>query len=212
MTPRLSTIRKIFICLVALGGFILLVLNARPKEWYSNNAPLRLITLSRNKTTADNVPLSHTSEEKAKESTSLKSLDEKHHNATKNGKIVEKPWFMVGGTKKAQPEVRDGKAQKRTAKLFPEEVSDGDDRIVEQLMYVPQDYNPKSANVKVIFTESSWDSQVLNPNLFAKCPVSSCKLTNRPRFFKTADAVLFKDRIGSYRTRPSLKQVRNRYR
>lgn len=60
---------------------------------------------------------------------------------------LSKPWFLSGGTE--YPTNFEG-----TPKLFPDE--DDGDRIVEQLMYVPEDYQGKKSLHTSINPSNYW--------------------------------------------------------
>ncbi|XP_074039634.1 glycoprotein 3-alpha-L-fucosyltransferase A [Leptinotarsa decemlineata] len=99
-----------------------------------------------------------------------------------------KPWFMKDGTE--LPEKHKG-----PLRLFPDQASG--DRIVDQLMYVPEDYQGNNSPEKVILTYtrlSSW-GQKSGSSSFNGCPVSRCSLTDDLRKATDADAILFKDRV-----------------
>lgn len=52
------------------------------------------------------------------------------------GDVLDRPWYMKHGN--AYPEV-----QQSESKLFPDQVDAASDRIIEQLMYMPSDYEGK---------------------------------------------------------------------
>ncbi|CAG9858493.1 unnamed protein product [Phyllotreta striolata] len=97
-----------------------------------------------------------------------------------------KPWFMTGGTEFPGN-------YKGPPRLFPDQ-ADGD-RIVEQLMYVPEDYQGYDTPEKVILAYNglgTWN-QKSGSGSFHGCPVSRCSLTDDRSKATDADAILYKD-------------------
>lgn len=86
---------------------------------------------------------------------------------------------------------------KRIAKLFPSE-GPLSDRIVDQLMYVPPDYNEETPIKKILVYNGlgSW-SQEAGRSVFinSKCPVNRCTITVNREEAKDADAILYKDQF-----------------
>lgn len=52
----------------------------------------------------------------------------------------DRPWFFQGGSRYPKPAIVNRKTRRRMAKLFPSEDPEGD-RITNQLMFVPPNYN-----------------------------------------------------------------------
>lgn len=101
-------------------------------------------------------------------------------------KEVVKPWYMQGG--KEYPENYKG-----PLRLFPDQ-ADGD-RITEQLMYVPENYQDYDSPVKEILLYNglgTW-GQTAGSRSFHNCPVSRCLLTDDREKAATVDAILYKD-------------------
>ncbi|KAI5722743.1 hypothetical protein M8J76_012938 [Diaphorina citri] len=86
-------------------------------------------------------------------------------------------WFFKDGT------VRPTKT--RSAHVWPFQNPDSD-RIVEQLMYIPETYDP--SRVKTVML-SHWN--LMDMNVFESCPVSACRLSETN--VTNADAVLFQN-------------------
>nr|CAI5842106.1 unnamed protein product [Callosobruchus analis] len=97
-----------------------------------------------------------------------------------------KPWFMTGGTDYPTN-------YKGPPRLFPDE-ADGD-RIVDQLMYVPEDYQGYDTPEKVILAYNGLSAWGQKPGgaSFHGCPVSRCSLTDDRSKAADADAILYKD-------------------
>lgn len=53
--------------------------------------------------------------------------------------VLEKPWFMINGTKFPEPAKINDETSIRIANLTPNEAT-GEDRIIDQLMFVPPNY------------------------------------------------------------------------
>ncbi|KAI2808656.1 Alpha-(1,3)-fucosyltransferase 7 [Blomia tropicalis] len=126
---------------------------------------------------------------------SLKSLQTNH----------TKPWFMSNGSIRPSP-----KFASRLA-IWPEEVDSksldsNNDRIVNQLMYVPETYDgdnflPKGKlplkKILLYFGKRGWGDIMLGRNQFLndRCPVDACTITDKANMIKDVDAVIFKDRF-----------------
>nr|CAH7741261.1 unnamed protein product [Callosobruchus chinensis] len=97
-----------------------------------------------------------------------------------------KPWFMTGGTDYPTN-------YKGPPRLFPDE-ADGD-RVVDQLMYVPEDYQGYDTPEKVILAYNGLSAWGQKPGgaSFHGCPVSRCSLTDDRSKATDADAILYKD-------------------
>ncbi|XP_050515938.1 glycoprotein 3-alpha-L-fucosyltransferase A-like isoform X1 [Diabrotica virgifera virgifera] len=97
-----------------------------------------------------------------------------------------KPWFMKGGTEFPGN-------YRGPPRLFPDQ-ADGD-RIVEQLMYVPEDYQGYDTPEKVILAYNglgAW-GQKSGSASFHGCPVNRCTLTDDRSKAADVDAILYKD-------------------
>jgi len=118
--------------------------------------------------------------------------------------IREKPWFMANGTKRPTPIMS-------KLSVWPEESSD--DRIVNQLMYLPNDYNQtKKKRLKKIllyFGRGGWNDLAMGQTKFLSdnCPVNTCTLTANQAEAPTADAIFFKDRFHWPKHRRWINQV-----
>lgn len=81
--------------------------------------------------------------------------------------------------------------------MFPSE-DPNSDRIVEQLMYIPPDYNEKTAPLKkiLLYSLSNWGLTAGRDTfLNAGCPVNKCTITSNRADAKDADAILYKDQF-----------------
>uniref|UniRef100_T1K425 Fucosyltransferase n=1 Tax=Tetranychus urticae TaxID=32264 RepID=T1K425_TETUR len=111
---------------------------------------------------------------------------------------TEKPWFMINGT--ITPNPSDPFSSRLP--IFPEEDEPWNDRIVNQLMYIPANYNSsklmeEGALKKILLLDKgSWGrSMPSGQNVFLQdsCPVNTCEITFDNKHATTADAIIFKD-------------------
>ncbi|XP_050520643.1 glycoprotein 3-alpha-L-fucosyltransferase A-like isoform X2 [Daktulosphaira vitifoliae] len=90
--------------------------------------------------------------------------------------------------------------------VWPEELSNGD-RIMEQILFVPSNYNRETAPIKKILLYNgigySWEIPRLGQEEFIDCPVSSCSMTTDKSLAPLVEAILFKHKYnGSEHIRP----------
>lgn len=114
-------------------------------------------------------------------------------------------WFFKNGSKRPRP-----KKANETRKIWPEEFDD-DDRIVQQLMYIPKDYDEAKAPMKTIVLWHGLDRWVRPGQrsfLEAECPVNRCTVTDVHSQATTADAILFKDHFVLPRYKRPPQQVK----
>lgn len=110
----------------------------------------------------------------------------------------EIPWYLKEGKLYPEPATISNVTDIRDAKLLPYEDA-GNDRILNQLMFVPPDYDliKKSGKFKTIllynmpywWQNSEGDYEFKN----LSCPVDTCKITLDKNERGTADMVLFYD-------------------
>lgn len=110
----------------------------------------------------------------------------------------ERPWFFRHGKRRPLPAVTSRKTGKRQARLWPHEAPH-EDRIINQLMYVPPAQEPPQQKLKKILFYYGLSSWNLRPGreafLNAKCPVDTCTITSSATEAPTVDAILYKDRF-----------------
>lgn len=109
---------------------------------------------------------------------------------------VSKPWFMKGGTLKPDPKNQ----VYQSLPLWPSQ-DPSSDRIINQLMYIPSDYEEirRARKQKKIFLFHG-RSERANLGLplgrakflMDSCPVNTCELTIDPQDMESADAIFFK--------------------
>ncbi|XP_064480218.1 glycoprotein 3-alpha-L-fucosyltransferase A-like [Ornithodoros turicata] len=120
------------------------------------------------------------------------ALDHEHDSAWKPH-ALKLPWFMRSGVIRPSPSSKVSRSQR----IWPSNSSD--DRIVNQLMYLPPYYTTrqrgKGRRLKTIVLDSSWDNFAGGRHLFVrdKCPVDTCTLYRSHVLKKTADAIVFKN-------------------
>lgn len=109
---------------------------------------------------------------------------------------------------RAQKNPRTGQ---RTSQIWPKEQKDGD-RIEDQLMFVPPNYQYDEEPMKTILLYnglSNWmvaDGQ--NAFISNQCPVNRCKITTKKSEAPDVDAILFRDHFSHPGHRKTDKQVR----
>ena len=103
-----------------------------------------------------------------------------------------KPWFMANGTLWPNPNISS------RLSLWPEESAE--DRIVNQLMFYPEHYEPSHKRLKTILLymgRGGWADLPMGRTKFIadKCPVDRCYLSTNPKDAEEADAIFFKERF-----------------
>lgn len=91
--------------------------------------------------------------------------------------ITERLWFLTNGT------LRPDEVIAQRLALWPDEGIESEDRIINQLMYVPIGYSPSVAKKKTIFLyadDFDWgiSTGAMGSFMFEDCPVKSCQLVN----------------------------------
>ncbi|CAN7998746.1 unnamed protein product [Ixodes hexagonus] len=108
------------------------------------------------------------------------------------------PWFMRNGSVRPEPSSK----LSRLPQIWPQADRPGEDRIVEQLMYLPPHYShqttSKDARRKKIVLSGSWYDFLEGQSLFLrdKCPVNTCEVYQQYSIHVTdnsTDAYIFKD-------------------
>lgn len=123
--------------------------------------------------------------------------DHEHNDLIAPGKHVPGllPWFMINGSVRPTPSSK----LSRIPAIWPDERRPGQDRIVEQLMYLPPHYSahPISATLKKISLQGTWDDFLDGQRLFVRdhCPVNACEVykDDTRLHVRSADAIIFKD-------------------
>lgn len=123
--------------------------------------------------------------------------------------ISGRPWFMSEGT--IRPDNRSFPYHELP--VWPDEVAD-DDRIANQLMYVPPNYEhnrlhgKKLKKILLWFGRGGWSPRDLPMGqtkfLLDKCPVNTCELSMDMNDAETADAIFFKVSYARRRVNGSL--------
>jgi len=205
--PRLSA-RKIIVYVLCIGSFFFLVINIHvqkngpislglPVGFSFKQYDIRFNTISDGKieeNDKNNDNALHFPQRKLE-------LSEVNTENTEIPSVQERPWYMKDGQIRPKNCEIDAETGERQAAIFPEEKID--DRLVDQLMYVPpegfiaenQD-DPDIPLKKILFWNgaSSWG---IRPGrgvfLKEKCPVSSCVIATQRKESSTADLIVFKD-------------------
>ncbi|XP_012148355.2 glycoprotein 3-alpha-L-fucosyltransferase A isoform X2 [Megachile rotundata] len=108
----------------------------------------------------------------------------------------KRPWYMKGGTRRPYPAIKSHRTGRRLARLWPDE-DVYDDRVTNQLMYVPTDYNKTSEEhqLKKIMVPHGMPEAKVGSDIFLqlRCPVNTCTIVRDNS--DEADLILFKDYI-----------------
>ncbi|CAN7998745.1 unnamed protein product, partial [Ixodes hexagonus] len=117
------------------------------------------------------------------------------------------PWFMRNGSVRPEPSSK----LSRLPQIWPQADRPGEDRIVEQLMYLPPHYShqtgSKDTHRKKIVLSGSWHDFLQGQSLFLrdKCPVNTCEVYQYTSIHMTensTDAYIFKDSFGDTKRGP----------
>jgi len=108
----------------------------------------------------------------------------------------QNPWFMSDGT--LRPDDNGVDYPFHSLPIWPHESDD--DRIINQLMYMPHNYvqskEQKLKKILLYFGRGGWNARDLPMGqtkfLRDKCPVNSCELSIDPNDAATADVIFFK--------------------
>jgi len=99
----------------------------------------------------------------------------------------ERLWFLTNGSLRPDPEISEKLA------IWPNEGDPEDDRIINQLMYLPPGYSQQNSKLKTIYLNTDdfdWELS-LGKKEFSKCPVNSCALVDK-NDAPSADLIFFK--------------------
>uniref|UniRef100_A0AAR5PHD8 Fucosyltransferase N-terminal domain-containing protein n=1 Tax=Dendroctonus ponderosae TaxID=77166 RepID=A0AAR5PHD8_DENPD len=179
MPPRLTP-RKFFLAFLIIISVTLLV-GSRLNFSYFSRSPQSAALEHEQET---QTPKVQERREEIKEVLEREREDE----GEEKGEPPEKPFFLRGGT-------RYPSKSKGPVRLFPEQ-ADGD-RVVDQLMYVPEDYEGFDTPEKTILLYSGFGSwgQSGGSGIFHSCPVNRCSLTGDRGRAVDADAILYRDHV-----------------
>ncbi|EDS38396.1 glycoprotein 3-alpha-L-fucosyltransferase A [Culex quinquefasciatus] len=112
--------------------------------------------------------------------------------------LNERPWYFSNGVRYPKAVSRNRKTNKRNARLLPSETS-RTDRISNQLMYVPANYETikRKGKLKSILLYNGlgpWNVKAgRDVFLTSKCPVTTCSITSAREKAVSADLILYKD-------------------
>ncbi|XP_012276310.1 glycoprotein 3-alpha-L-fucosyltransferase A isoform X2 [Orussus abietinus] len=188
--PRLSP-KRCFLYVFCLTGMLLVIANVRQKEIWHTMRP-------------DVGPVQ-----------SVRAMPDGSKALNMTGSIglmespvdpfdpATRPWYMRDGTRRPYPAAKCRHTGRRLARLWPEEDS-YDDRVTNQLMFIPPDYNRTLAQqrVKKIMVPHGMPEARPGSDIFIQqsCPVSSCTIIrDNP---DDADLILFKDYVSNVGRRP----------
>lgn len=115
----------------------------------------------------------------------------------------EKSWYFKDGTRYPEPAVISKKTGVRATALLPFEQPDSD-RIINQLLFVPPNYDKTKSKVILVPNgfPSWWDVKP-GSGVFEGCPVNACRATVNNDERGTADMVFFHEHfVRASETRP----------
>ncbi|CAL7943938.1 unnamed protein product [Xylocopa violacea] len=221
--PRLS-LKGYFFYVLCSSGLLLVILNLLQDEiWHrmrphpGQTQPVRVTDpkIKQNWSTKPKRPTMQIlqTREKAKkkllsEVTNLTGATILKRNSIESMDPSKRPWYMKGGTRRPYPAVRSRRTGRRLARLWPDEDA-YDDRVTNQLMFMPSDYNKTSTErqLKKIMVPHGMPEAKVGPDLFLQhgCPVNTCTIVrDNP---EDADLILFKDYITHVGRRSPNQQV-----
>ena len=122
-----------------------------------------------------------------------------------------KPWYMRGGTRRPKPAPKNNNTGRHTAKIWPQTEEPWDDRITNQLMFVPPDYSGDGKLKKIVYYYElpSWHKVKLGREAFIQdqCPVDTCTISVNKAEAADADAIIFWDNFKEPKHARPPKQV-----
>ncbi|XP_043519703.1 glycoprotein 3-alpha-L-fucosyltransferase A isoform X3 [Frieseomelitta varia] len=192
--PR-SSLKGYFFYVLFFSGFLLVVLNLLQDEIWHRMRPHS--GQSQSVRVPDNSKVSNLTGTTILTRNSLESMDPS-----------KRPWYMKGGTRRPYPAVKSHRTGRRLARLWPDEDS-YDDRVTNQLMYVPTDYNKTGGDrpMKKIMVPHGMPEAKVGSDIFLqhRCPVNTCTIVRDNA--EDADLILFKDYITHVGRRSPNQQV-----
>ncbi|KAL2728059.1 glycoprotein 3-alpha-L-fucosyltransferase A-like isoform X1 [Vespula maculifrons] len=219
--PRLS-LKRCFLYVFCLTGMLLVLMNVRQKEiWHAMRSdPVQVQSLRGLgdttksqmkqywplKSKKPTIRIMHTIREmiKRKDVTEMNSTGTTilSENSIDSLAPSRRPWYMKGGTRRPYPATKSRRTGRRLARLWPEEDT-YDDRVTNQLMFVPPDYNRTDEHrLKKIMVPHGMGEAKVGSDIFVqhRCPVNTCTIVrDNP---DEADLILFKDYVTHVGRRP----------
>ncbi|XP_031834464.1 glycoprotein 3-alpha-L-fucosyltransferase A isoform X1 [Nomia melanderi] len=189
--PRLS-LRGSFFYVLCLSGLLLVILNLLQDEIWHRMRPHPGQTQSVR--VSDNTKVAN-----------LTGVTTLSRNAIDALDPSRRPWYMKGGIRRPYPALKSNRTGRRLARLWPEEDA-YDDRVTNQLMFVPHNYNKTEHSLKKIMVPHGMPEAKVGPDIFLRhhCPVNTCTIVREDP--ADADLILFKDYV-THVGRRSPKQV-----
>ncbi|XP_015378928.1 PREDICTED: glycoprotein 3-alpha-L-fucosyltransferase A-like [Diuraphis noxia] len=108
------------------------------------------------------------------------------------------PWYFKDGTiKPTNARLFSSRSSSKLSQVWPKEQIDGDDRVEEQLMFVPPHYNYNNAPIKSILLYNNINEWVVNSGqdefISKDCPVNRCTITTDKSKSSNVDSILFRN-------------------
>ncbi|VVC29302.1 Fucosyltransferase, N-terminal,Glycosyl transferase family 10 [Cinara cedri] len=120
------------------------------------------------------------------------------------------PWYFQDGTKVPNNIEPKHKTGPRTSRIWPEE-QNNTDRIEEQLMFVPHNYQYENSPMKKILINNSFNGCMINEGqtefISNDCPVDRCFITKNILEAENMDAIIFNGKYSKPSHNKTSKQV-----
>ncbi|CAH1723483.1 unnamed protein product [Aphis gossypii] len=117
-------------------------------------------------------------------------------NTFKKSRLPILPWYFKDGTEMPNKAEVDPITEVRISRLWPEENKDND-RVEEQLMFIPPNYQDENAPIKKILLFSGIENWMVDEGqsefLSNDCPVNRCIISKNIRHFPSMDVIIFRE-------------------
>ncbi|XP_003242420.1 glycoprotein 3-alpha-L-fucosyltransferase A-like [Acyrthosiphon pisum] len=114
----------------------------------------------------------------------------------KRNKLENLPWYFKDGIQEPNKAEVNPTTGVRISRLWPEEKK-GDDRVEEQLMFIPPNYQYENAPMKTILLYNGISNWMVDEGqsefLSNDCPVNRCIISTKTKLIYSMDAILFRE-------------------
>ncbi|CAI6362726.1 unnamed protein product [Macrosiphum euphorbiae] len=129
--------------------------------------------------------------------TASKILSKNSDHIIKRNKFENLPWYFKDGIQEPNKAEVDPTTGVRISRLWPAEEKKGGDRVEEQLMFIPPNYQYENAPLKTILLYngiSNWMVDEGQSEFFSNdCPVNRCTISTKTKLIYSMDAILFRE-------------------
>ncbi|XP_026804497.1 glycoprotein 3-alpha-L-fucosyltransferase A-like [Rhopalosiphum maidis] len=119
-------------------------------------------------------------------------------NTFEKSRLATLPWYFKDGTQMPNKAEIDPITGIRISRLWPEEKINSD-RVEEQLMFIPPNYQYENAPIKKILLYNGISNWMVDEGqsefLSNDCPVNRCTISTNIRFITIMDAVIFREKF-----------------